>query len=87
MDYRDEAPEVIRDFLSYHEVVRGHSRKTIDEYYLDLRNFFRYMKQIRDPLLSDKVLDEIDIRDIDLIERHVMRYEMTAAFQITKQYF
>ena len=44
MDYRDEAPEVIRDFLSYHEVVRGHSQKTIDEYYLDLRTFFRFLE-------------------------------------------
>ena len=31
-----------------------------------MRNFFRYMKQIRDPALADKPLDAIDIRDIDL---------------------
>ena len=65
-DYRTEAPQILRDFLSYHETVKAHSRRTVDEYYLDLRNFFRYMKQIRDPALSDKTLDEIDIMDVDL---------------------
>ena len=44
MDYRDEAPEILRDFLQYHEVVKGHSQATIDEYYLDLRTFFRFLK-------------------------------------------
>ena len=65
-DYRSEAPQILRDFLSYHETVKAHSRRTVDEYFLDLRNFFRYMKQIRDPALSDKSLDEIDIMDVDL---------------------
>ena len=45
-DYRTEAPEILRDFLSYHETIKAHSQRTVDEYYLDLRNFFRYMKQI-----------------------------------------
>ena len=61
VDYRTEAPEILRDFLAYHETVKAHSRRTVDEYFLDLRNFFRYMKQIRDPALSGKPLDEIDI--------------------------
>ena len=43
-DYRLTAPPVLRDFLVYHETIQGHSRKTVDEYYLDLRNFFRYVK-------------------------------------------
>ena len=65
-DYRTEAPQILRDFLAYHETVKAHSRRTVDEYFLDLRNFFRYMKQIRDPQLSGKALDEIDIMDVDL---------------------
>ena len=39
-DYRAEAPRVLRDFLVYHETIKGHSRATVDEYFLDLRNFF-----------------------------------------------
>ena len=64
--YRTEAPEILQDFLSYHETIKAHSPKTVDEYFLDLRNFFRYLKQLRDPALRDKALDEIDIMDVDL---------------------
>lgn len=66
IDYRVEAPQILRDFLSYHETVKAHSRRTVDEYFLDLRNFFRYIKQIRDPALSNQRLDEISIMDVDL---------------------
>ena len=64
--YREEAPQVLLDFLSYHETIKAHSQKTVDEYFLDLRNFFRYMKQSRDPSLRDKDLDEISILDVDI---------------------
>ena len=66
MDYRADAPKVLLDFLSYHETIKAHSQKTVDEYYLDLRNFFRYLKQLRDSSLRDKPLDEISIRDVDI---------------------
>jgi site-specific recombinase XerD len=66
VDYRTEAPQILRDFLSYHETIRGHSKKTVDEYFLDLRNFFRYLKRIRDPALHDLQLNEISIMDVDL---------------------
>ena len=66
MSYRDDAPEILRDFLSYHETIKAHSQRTVDEYYLDLRNFFRYMKRLRDPALRTKELDEISILDVDI---------------------
>ncbi len=66
MDYRDEAPEVIRDFLSYHEVVRGHSQKTIDEYYLDLRTFLRFLKRKRGLVPKSTPFEEIGVEDVDL---------------------
>ncbi|WP_297872614.1 tyrosine recombinase XerC [uncultured Oscillibacter sp.] len=65
-DYRLESPQILRDFLAYHETVKAHSKRTVDEYFLDLRNFFRYLKQIRNPELAGKPLDEIDIMDVDL---------------------
>jgi len=65
-NYRDEAPQVLCDFLSYHETIKAHSQKTVDEYFLDLRNFFRYMKQSRDRSLRGLNLDEIQIMDIDI---------------------
>ena len=66
IDYRTEAPPILRDFLSYHETIKAHSQRTVDEYFLDMRNFFRYLKQTRDPSLKDCALNEIDIMDVDL---------------------
>ena len=66
MNYRDEAPTIIRDFLVYHETIKGHSRATVDEYYLDLRNFFRYIKMIRGCVPRSAELDEISIGDVNL---------------------
>ena len=63
---RTQLPPILRDFLSYHETVKAHSKTTVSEYLLDLRNFLRYMKRSRFPELSGRELDEIDITDVDL---------------------
>lgn len=70
MDYRTEAPPILRDFLVYHETIQGHSRKTVDEYYLDLRNFFRFLKQHKNLIPKDTMLDDVSIADVDL---HLVR--------------
>lgn len=66
MDYRTEAPPILRDFLVYHETIQGHSRQTVDEYYLDLRNYFRFLKQEKNMVPKDLPLNEISIDDADL---------------------
>lgn len=66
MDYRTEAPPILRDFLVYHETIQGHSRRTVDEYYLDLRNFFRFLKQNKNLVPKGISLDDISIADADL---------------------
>lgn len=43
IDYRLQSPRILADFLSYHETIKAHSQRTVDEYFLDLRNFFRYI--------------------------------------------
>ena len=63
-NYREESPQILCDFLSYHETIKAHSQKTVDEYFLDLRNFFRYMKQTRDRSLRETPWDEISIMAI-----------------------
>jgi len=65
MDYRNESPEIIREFLFYHETIKGHSKKTIDEYFLDLRTFFRFLKTYKGVVSSETAFDEISIMDID----------------------
>ncbi|MEG0764893.1 MAG: tyrosine recombinase XerC [Pseudoflavonifractor sp.] len=66
MDYRSDAPPILRDFLSYHEAIQGHSRKTVDEYFLDLRNFYRYIKVLKGKVPQTAELDSVSIDDVDL---------------------
>ena len=65
-DYRTQSPRILLDFLVYHETIRGHSKNTVNEYFLDLRNFFRFLKLSRNLVPRDTELDEIDIMDIDV---------------------
>jgi site-specific recombinase XerD len=66
MDTRDNAPEILREFLVYHETIKGHSNKTVDEYYLDLRTFFRYIKMARGLVPKGTDFEDIHIQDVDL---------------------
>lgn len=66
MDYRTEAPQILRDFLVYHETIQNHSHKTVDEYFLDLRNFFRFLKLHKNLVPKDTTIESIDISDINL---------------------
>lgn len=65
MDYRSCASPMLRDFLAYHESVKGHSNLTIDEYFLDLRGFFRYMKRLKRVVPWNTPEHEIPIDDVD----------------------
>jgi len=65
MDYRTESPDIIREFLFYHETIKGHSKKTIDEYFYDLRTFFRFLKVHKGIVSRDVDFDEISIMDVD----------------------
>jgi Site-specific recombinase XerD len=65
MDYKT-TPQLLRDFLSYHETIRGHSKKTADEYFLDLRTFFRFLKLQRGLVADNSLFEEISIIDVDL---------------------
>ena len=58
-------PMILRDFASYKRVIQGRSAKTIDEYMLDLRTFFRYLKLERGEGCIEK-FSEIDISDIKI---------------------
>lgn len=66
MDYRAQSPEILRGFLSYHETIKGHSKKTVDEYFLDLRIFFRFLKRDKGLVPKETDLEAISIMDIDL---------------------
>ena len=61
-----DCPLVLRDFLTYHETIKGQSPRTIGEYYLDLRMFLRFIKLMRYDMPISTRLDDIPIKDIDI---------------------
>lgn len=66
VDFRDEAPQILKEYLFYQETVRSRSSKTVNEYFIDLRTFFRYLKIRRGLVSSDTEFDEIKIDDVTL---------------------
>ena len=65
MQQYHDCPMVLRNFLNYHETIKGQSKLTISEYYLDLRMFLRFMKLMRNEMPLDTPLEDIPIKDID----------------------
>lgn len=65
MDYKD-CPQLLRDFLTYHETIKGQSQKTILEYYLDLRLFLRFMVLVKNEMPYNTDLNIIPIKSVDL---------------------
>lgn len=61
-----DCPQVLREFLIYHENIKGQSPLTINEYYLDLRMFLRFIMLMRNDMPMSTNLDDIDIRNIGL---------------------
>ena len=61
-----DCPQILKDFLSYHETIKGQSAKTIQEYYLDLRMFLRFMVLVKREMPYDTDLNTIEIKDVDL---------------------
>ncbi len=61
-----DAPQILREFLIYHENIKGQSPLTIQEYYLDLRMFLRFIRLMRNDMPMTTDLESIPIRDIDL---------------------
>lgn len=66
MQRYSDCPQVLREFLAYHENIKGQSSLTISEYYLDLRMFLRFLKLMRNDMPISTNLDAISIKDIDI---------------------
>lgn len=66
MQRYSDCPQILREFLVYHETIKGQSQLTISEYYWDLRMFLRFIKLMRNDMPMNTDLDSINIKDIDL---------------------
>ncbi len=65
-DYKDSAFPLLREYLIHLRVIKSKSEKTIEEYFIDIRTFFRFLKVHRDIVSTDIPFDEIPIDDIDV---------------------
>lgn len=61
-----DCPQILREFLIYHENIKGQSQLTIQEYYLDLRMFLRFIRLMRNEMPINTDLETIPIKDIDI---------------------
>ena len=58
-------PPIIRDFLTYNETIKGKSSRSVEEYFLDLQTFFRYLLLIRGKTDPKTAFEDIDISVVD----------------------
>lgn len=61
-----DCPEILRRFLVYLQTIKGKSPKTVYEYFLDIRMFFRFLKRNRGLVPLDMEFEEITIADVDI---------------------
>ena len=66
MQKYSDCPQVLKEFLIYHENIKGQSQLTISEYYLDLRMFLRFVRLMRNDMPMNTPLEDIPIKDLDL---------------------
>ena len=66
MQVYSDCPQILREFLSYHENIKGQSPRTISEYYLDLRLFLRFMVMVKNEMPYTTDLDDLSISMVDL---------------------
>lgn len=65
-DYFREAPPIMQEYLGYMDNVKGRSALSVDEYYRDLRTFFRFLLKEKGCVPKNQETEQIDISGVDL---------------------
>ena len=72
----DTFPPILQDYARYIAVIKGNAEKTVCEYLLDLRTFFRYQKCKKNGSVPDKSeFEHISIADVTLEDARAVRTE------------
>ena len=66
IDSMNEASNIVKDYLLYMQTVKGKSPKTVDEYFSDLRTFFRFLKLHKKLISASTPFEVIKVDDVDL---------------------
>ena len=61
-----ELPVVLRDYIVYLQTIKSRSNATVNEYFSDLRTFFRFLKLKRRMVDNDTDFEQISIIDINI---------------------
>lgn len=61
-----EMPFIVQQYALYLRNIRGLSAHTVDEYCMDLRTFFRFIKRDRGLASDENNLEAISVNDVDL---------------------
>jgi site-specific recombinase XerD len=62
--FSNEASDLMKDFLYYLQTIKGRSPSTVDEYFSDLRTFFRFIKIQKGYVPSDTPFQDIKVDDV-----------------------
>ena len=68
----NEFSSIIREFASYKTAIQGCSAKTVEEYLMDLRTFFRYLLAVNDRAVLDDE-EAFDKQDVSVVGLDVLR--------------
>lgn len=74
-------PQILKDYASYNVAIRGNAEKTICEYLLDIRTFFRYMKCINQGIVPEEAdFEKISILDLTVEDMKRVRNDDVISF-------
>lgn len=62
--FSNEASDLMKDFLYYLQTIKGRSPSTVDEYFSDLRTFYRFIKLQKGYVPSDTPFQDIKVDDV-----------------------
>ncbi len=78
-EFKKDCPPYLRDYLTYVRVVRNHTERTENEYYIDLRTFLRYLKVYNGDVPEDTDFETISIKDVPL--SYVENFTLNGAYE------
>ena len=77
--FKQDCPPYLRDYLTYVRVIRNHTERTEDEYYIDLRTFLRYLKVYNGDVPENADFEQITIKDVPL--SYVENFTLNGAYE------
>lgn len=72
---KSENPDFLNDYIMYLSVTKNLSKRTVEEYYGDIRLFLRYIIMMDEDMEETCVLEEISIRDFDVSRLNTIKLQ------------